>query len=183
MTTSQICLAEDYFAVTGLGANKIKMLKFAIVNPGFRSVVLYRIQQQAQNKERARLAYLVSQFNHFLNGCEFIVGCQIGSQLIVRHPAGIVIGEGVRMGSQVVLQHGVTVGVKHVGFSPTGEYPRIGSNVVIGTNAVVIGDVEIGDSVTIGALTLVSKNVPKGATVVGIPGRIVKEKKSESATE
>lgn len=96
---------------------------------------------------------------------------------MIRHPTGIVIGQGVQIGSDCFLQHGVTLGVAHIGASPTNEYPIIGNGVEIGSYAVIIGGVSVGSSATIGALSVVTKDVPPYSIVVGAPAQVIKFKK------
>jgi serine O-acetyltransferase len=155
----------------------VKIFKFALLNPGFRAVCLYRIQQHFSSRQKIRLAHLISLINHTLHGCELIVGCEIGPGVVIRHPAGIVIGQGAKVGSGVFLQHGVTLGVAHIGSNPTNLYPLIEDGVEIGSYAVVLGGVRVGTGSTIGALSLVNKDVPSHTVVAGVPAKIIKNKK------
>jgi len=86
------------------------------------------------------------------------------------HPVGIVIGIGVKIGSNCMIFQNVTLGTKSL-FSS--DYPTIGNNVIIGANSIIMGDVEIGNDVTIGAFTLVNRSIPSKAIVVGNPARII----------
>ena len=147
-----------------------------IFEPGFKAVVIYRIQQYFQVKKMWRTAGLVSLTNHFLTGAEFCVGCIIGSSLIIRHPSGIVIGGGVVIGEYLIIQKGVVIGTKYSKTFPNPGYPVINHNVQIGSNSVILGKVEIGNNVTIGALTLVIRSVPNNLTVVGNPARFLESK-------
>lgn len=156
----------------------MKILKFAILNPGFRAVCLYRVQQYFISRQKTRTAYLISQINHSLNGCEFVIGCEIGPRLVIRHPAGIVIGQGAKIGSGIFLQHGVTLGVAQIGSNPTNLYPSVDDDVEIGSYAVILGGVRVGAGATIGALSLVNKDVPAHTVVAGIPAKVIKIKKS-----
>jgi serine O-acetyltransferase len=171
-------LKADFKAATGINSSSINLFKFALLNPGFRAVCLYRIQQYLNLHHRTRTAQVISQINHALNGCEFILGCEIGPSLVIRHPAGIVIGQGAKIGSGVFLQHGVTLGVAHIGSDPTNGYPIIEDNVEIGSYAVIVGGVRVGAGATIGALSLVNKDVDADTVVAGIPAKFIRKKKS-----
>ena len=113
-----------------------------------------------------------------MHGCEILPGCEIGSRFVIRHPNSIVIGQGARIGSGCFFQHGVTLGVVHIGSTPTSEYPLIGNNVEIGSYAVIVGGVQVGAGATIGAHSLVNKDVPSNTIVVGAPARVIKIKES-----
>ena len=171
-------LSGDFNAATGQNSSIVKIVKFALLNPGFRAVCVYRIQHFFYRRNRIFSAQLFFLLNHSMHGCEFLPGCEIGSRLVIRHPNGIVVGQGSQIGSGCFLQHGVTLGVAQIGLSPTNEYPRIGNYVEIGSYAVILGDVQVGDGATIGAHSLVNKNVPPNALAVGIPAKVVKIKNS-----
>ena len=169
-------LSEDFNAATGKKSSTINIIKFAILNPGFRAVCIYRLQHYFYSRKRILAAQLLFQLNHSMNGCEFLPGCEIGSRLVIRHPTGIVIGQGAQIGSGCFLQHGVTLGVAHIGSSPTSEYPRIDNDVEIGAYAVIIGGVHVGRSTTIGAHSFVNKDVPPYTVAVGIPAQVIRIK-------
>jgi len=97
----------------------------------------------------------------------------IGKGLKVQHGTGIVIGEGVVIGDRLTILHQVTIGNKYAG----GKYPKIGNDVYIGAGAKIIGDVKIGDRARIGANAVVVKDVPAFSTAIGIPARIINNKK------
>ena len=140
---------------------------FILTNPGVLAVFLYRIQQALQHSRLRPMSNFVCAMNHFITGAEFVPGCEIEGGLVLRHPSGVVIGSGVRIGSDCIMQHGVTVGERYVDSKSDGRYPVIGNHVVIGTQAVILGEIFIGDSATVGAQTLVTRDVPEGRTVVG----------------
>lgn len=135
--------------------------------PGFRAVVIMRLQLSLQSKDRHRSALFVSNLNHSLTGMEVCVGAQIGVPVVVRHPSGIVIGGGARIGNHCIILHGVTVGEKYVKNSDS-RYPVIGNGVQIGCNASILGGLTIGENSVIGAHSLVLKDVEAGQTVYGV---------------
>jgi serine O-acetyltransferase len=146
-----------------------------VANPGFRSVFIYRIQQTIQNLPFGFVSkifsYFVSSINHLITGAEFIPGCEFDSGLVVRHPTGIVVGEGVRVGPNCTLQHGVTFGLKKIvplEVSEDQQYPKVEDNCTFGTHSVVIGAIAIGSNVTVGANSTILRSVPNGQTVYGV---------------
>ncbi|HEY3838229.1 MAG TPA: serine O-acetyltransferase EpsC, partial [Bryobacteraceae bacterium] len=107
----------------------------------------------------------------FLTGIEIHPGARIGKRLFIDHGLGVVIGETVELGDDVLLYQGVTLG--GTGHECGKRHPTVGSRVVVGTNASVLGNITVGDDAKIGAGSVVVHSVPDGATVVGIPGRVV----------
>ena len=116
-------------------------------------------------------ARLISNFCRFLTGIEIHPGAKIGDGLFIDHGTGIVIGETAEIGKNVTLYQGVTLG--GTGKEKGKRHPTIGNNVTIATGAKVLGSFKVGDHAKIGAGSVVLKEVPPHATVVGIPGRVV----------
>jgi serine O-acetyltransferase len=141
-------------------------------DPGFKSVALYRIQQRLADRW-PRVGLLISNLNLRLTGAQFCVGASIGQGLIVRHPVGIVVGGGVVIGSNCILAQGVTIGQNAVTAEVVNQYPQLGNRVSIGANAILLGNIRIGDDVTIGAMTLVKNDLDDGVTAVGNPSRLI----------
>lgn len=94
--------------------------------------------------------------------------------LSLRHPVGIVIGEGVKLGKNVVIYQNVTLGGARLGDAKANNYPEIGDNTVIFAGAVVVGQVVVGNNCTIGANSVVISNIPDGCIAVGAPARVIK---------
>ena len=105
-----------------------------------------------------------------LTGCSFSKAVQIGTGLRIHHFGGIFIHDDVRIGRNCILRQGVTLGNRH----PGGGVPLVGDDVEFGAYAQVLGAVKIGNRAKIGAMAVVVRDVPDGATVVGIPARVVK---------
>lgn len=125
--------------------------------PGFFSVMIFRVQDFFYR--RGRLGRFIAQIlycvNFFLTKAEFCPGCEIGAGLIVRHPYGIVIGSGVKIGENCTISHGVTLGKKSIKTKSLDEYPIIGDNVEIGTKALIFGCVVVESNSSIKARSVI----------------------------
>ena len=127
---------------------------------------------------RHRFRFLARFFSHisrFLTGIEIHPGAKIGRRFFIDHGAGVVIGETAEIGEDVLIYQGVVLG--GTSLKRGKRHPTLGNNVVIGTGAVVLGDISVGDGARIGSGSVVVKPVPPGATVVGIPGRVVEDRR------
>ena len=131
------------------------------------------------NKKLFLLARIVSQLSRFFTGIEIHPGATIGKGLFIDHGMGVVIGETTEIGDDVTLYHGVTLG--GTGKDKGKRHPTVGNKVVIGAGAKVLGPINIGDNSKVGSNSVVLKDVPAGATAVGIPARnIVKASESHA---
>lgn len=147
------------------------VLEIVLCYPGFHAVLLHRIANWMW-RHRLRLgARFLSQVNRFLTGIEIHPGARIGRRFFIDHGMGVVIGETTEIGDDVLLYQGVTLG--GTGKDSGKRHPTIGSHVVIGTGAKVLGNILIGDHVKVGAGSVVVRPVPPYSTVVGVPGRVV----------
>lgn len=140
--------------------------------PSFRAVRRHRRAHWLWQRGHKLLARMVSQRTRKLTGIEIHPGATIGSGLFIDHGMGVVIGETAELGDNVTLYQGVTLG--GTGKDVGKRHPTIGSGVVIGSGAKVLGPFKVGDNAKIGASAVVLREVPPGATVVGNPGRVVK---------
>jgi serine O-acetyltransferase len=118
-------------------------------------------------------ARFLSHLNRFFTNIEIHPGAKIGRRFFIDHGAGVVIGETAEVGDDVLMYKGAALA--GTSLKKEKRHPTIGNNVVIGTNAIVLGAITVGDGAKIGAGSVVIKPVPAGATVVGIPGRITEE--------
>ncbi len=145
--------------------------------PGFHARVIHRISHGLWNAGFKWLARFISHFGRWLTGIEIHPGATIGRRVFIDHGMGVVIGETAEIGDDTTLYHGVTLG----GTSLAGgkRHPTLGRGVIIGAGAKVLGPITIGDGAKIGSNAVVVKNVPEGATAVGIPARILDESKSK----
>ena len=138
---------------------------------GLHAIWMHRISHALFERGWIVSARLVSNFCRFLTGIEIHPGAKIGDGLFIDHGTGIVIGETAEIGKNVTLYQGVTLG--GTGKEKGKRHPTIGNNVVVATGAKVLGSFKVGDHAKIAAGSVVLKEVPPYATVVGIPGRIV----------
>ena len=138
---------------------------------GLHAIWMHRISHALFKRGWIVSARLVSNFCRFLTGIEIHPGATIGDGLFIDHGTGIVIGETAEIGKNVTLYQGVTLG--GTGKEKGKRHPTIGNNVVVATGAKVLGSFKVGDHAKIGAGSVVLKEVPPYATVVGIPGRVV----------
>ena len=139
---------------------------------GLHALILYRIAHRLFLMKIPFIPRLISQTARWLTGIEIHPGAAIGHGLFIDHGMGVVIGETTIIGENVTLYQGVTLG--GTGKERGKRHPTIGSNVVVGAGAKVLGNITIGDNVQIGANAVVVKDVPAQSTVVGVPGRVVR---------
>jgi serine O-acetyltransferase len=146
-------------------------LEVLLCYPGIHALICHRIAHFFYRRGLVLLPRLISQFSRFVTGIEIHPGAKIGEALFIDHGMGVVVGETAELGDNVTLYQGVTLG--GTGKEKGKRHPTIGDNVVIGAGAKVLGPIEIGPDARIGAGSVVLQPVPPGATVVGIPGRVV----------
>ena len=141
---------------------------------GFHVLLAHRVAHKLRTWGIPFIPRLISQVARFLTGIEIHPGATIGKRFFIDHGAGVVIGETTIIKDDVLLYQGVTLG--GTGKDIGKRHPTIGNFVTVGAGAKVLGNIEIGDYSSIGAGSVVIDNVPEHCTVVGIPGRIVKQK-------
>ena len=139
--------------------------------PGFHAVIIHRIAHRLWRSRMYFLGRFASHIGRFLTGIEIHPGAKIGRAFFIDHGMGVVIGETAEVGDNVTLYHGVTLG--GTTWQKGKRHPTIGSNVVIGAGAKVLGPVHIGANTRIGANSVVLNDIPPNSIVVGIPGKVV----------
>jgi serine O-acetyltransferase len=154
------------------------VLEILTVYPGIQAVALHRLSHRLWNWRLRWLARVLAYFGRFITGIEIHPGARIGRRFFIDHGLGVVIGETAEVGDDCTFYHGVTLG--GTTWQPKKRHPTIGNNVVIGAGAKVLGPIEVGDGARIGSNSVVVKDVPVGATVVGVPGHAVMPKKDET---
>lgn len=142
--------------------------------PSVHAVFWHRIAHWFWVHKCILFARTISQCNRFWTGIEIHPGAKIGKGFFIDHGMGVVIGETAEIGDNCLLYHNVTLG--GVSLSKSKRHPTLGNNVVVGAGAKVLGNIIVGDNVKIGANSVVLKDVPADSVVVGVPGRVVKNK-------
>jgi serine O-acetyltransferase len=143
--------------------------------PGFRAVRSHRIAHFLHKHGFKLIARVISQISRHFTGIEIHPGAVIGQRLFIDHGMGVVIGETAEIGDDVTLYQGAVLG--GTGKDVGKRHPTVGSHVTISAGASVLGPLHIGDYAKIGAGAVVLKDVPPCATVVGVPGHVVKYSK------
>ena len=147
-------------------------LEVLLLYPGIKAVLSHRRAHWCYMHGLKFLARLISQRSRHRTGIEIHPGAKIGKRLVIDHGMGIVIGETAEIGDDCLIYHGVTLG--GTGKDVGKRHPTIGNNVLIGTGAKVLGPLKIGDNSRVAANSVVLREVPENATVVGVPGRITR---------
>ncbi len=157
------------------------VLEIVLCYPGFHAILLHRLAHRLYEAGIPILPRVISQISRFFTGIEIHPGATIGRRFFIDHGMGVVIGETTEIGDDVLLYQGVTLG--GTGKEKGKRHPTLGDHVVVGTGAKVLGSIVIGNHVKIGAGSVVVKPVPDYATVVGIPGRVVRSLREEPENE
>ena len=147
--------------------------------PGFHAIQLHRFSHTLWRWGLRWLARFMSHGIRFVTGIEIHPGATIGRRVFIDHGMGVVIGETAEIGDDCTLYHGVTLG--GVSWNKGKRHPTLGKGVVVGAGAKILGPFTVGDGAKIGSNSVVVKAVPPGATVVGIPARVVELEKGEAA--
>jgi serine O-acetyltransferase len=143
--------------------------------PGLHALWLHRLAHFLWSHRLKFLARFVSHINRFLTSIEIHPGAKIGRRFFIDHGTGVVIGETAEVGEDVLMYQGVVLG--GTSLKREKRHPTVGNNVVIGTGAIALGAITIGDGARIGSGSVVIEPVPPGATVVGIPGTVVEDRR------
>ena len=143
---------------------------------GFQAVLLYRISYRLFRMGFIYLAWLVTRLNIFLTGAEIEFNAQIGPGMFIAHPVGIVIGRGTVIGSNVTIFQGVSFVVK--GWDPDSitRFPVVGDNCFFFANAVILGNIRIGNDCVVAAQAVVTRDLPSGSLASGVPATILPDK-------
>ncbi len=176
-------LKNDIGAVFERDPAARSLVEVLLAYPGVHAVVLYRIAHLLLGWGVPVLPRLISHVARLITGIEIHPGAKIGHGFFIDHGMGVVIGETTEIGNDVTLYQGVTLG--GTGHERGKRHPTLGNGVVVGAGAKVLGAIVIGNHVRIGTNAVVLKPAPDHATVVGVPGEIVKqrEKKKEDVLD
>ncbi len=156
-------------------------LEVILTYAGFHALLAYRIAHRLHKWDVPIIPRVISQFARWLTGIEIHPAAKIGRGFFIDHGMGVVIGETTEIGNYVTLFQGVTLG--GTGKERGKRHPTLGNHVVVGAGAKILGGIRIGDNVKIGANSVVLKSVPANSTVIGVPARIIKTESGERMPE
>src|SRR5499426_3852025 len=146
--------------------------------PGFHAMLSHRFAHRLWRAGFRWLARLTSHFSRWLTGIEIHPGATIGRRFFIDHGMGVVIGETAEIADDCTLYHGVTLG--GTSWNKGKRHPTLGKGVVVGAGAKILGPILVGDGARIGSNAVVVKEVPPGATAVGIPAKIIEDRHEQA---
>jgi len=164
-------LKQDLRAVFDRDPAVRSVFEIVFCYPGFHAMLFYRLSHWLWENHFNLLGRFVSHLGRFFTGIEIHPGAKIGRGFFIDHGMGVVIGETAEIGDNCTLYHGVTLG--GTTWAKEKRHPTLGDNVVVGSGAKILGPFVVGDNSKVGSNSVVVKEVPPNATVVGIPGRVV----------
>jgi len=164
------------------GLAPIKPSWSKVLHPRFIPVLFVRLARYFYLSRWLRfLSPLFTWLNVFIFGIEFTARCDVGSGLMFPHTVGTVVGA-TKIGANVTIFHGVTLGALTADLQYVESLrPRLGDNVIVGTGAKLLGGIDIGNNVKVGANSVVLQSLPDGAVAVGVPAKVVKIVTDENA--
>ncbi len=149
-------------------------LEVLLTYPGVHALLWHRVAHALWKLGFRLIARFLSFVARMLTQIDIHPGATIGRRLFIDHGCGVVIGETAEIGDDVTLYHGVTLG--GTAWQKEKRHPTLGNNVIVGAGAKILGPIFIGDNARVGSNSVVVKDVPAAATVVGIPGRTLQPK-------
>ena len=163
-------MKEDISTVFQKDPAAKSLLEVLFCYPGLHALWIHRISHFLWKHKLYFIARLLSHTSRFFTGIEIHPGATIGRRFFIDHGMGIVIGETSEIGNDVLLYKGVVLG--GTSLEKKKRHPTLGNNIIVGSNAIIMGAITIGDNARIGAASVVTHNVPANATAVGIPARV-----------
>ncbi len=164
-------LKEDIRTIKERDPAAKNIVEILLCYPGLHAIWLHRIAHFFYQRKWYTTARLISHFNRAITGIEIHPGARIGRRFFIDHGMGVVIGETAEIGDDCLIYKGVVLGGTTL--EKKKRHPTLGNRVIVGSNSTVLGAITIGDGARIGSGSVVVKSVPPGATVVGVPGRVV----------
>jgi serine O-acetyltransferase len=147
--------------------------------PGLHALAFHKLSSWFWRLQLRWLGRFTSHVGRFFTGIEIHPGATIGRRVFIDHGMGVVIGETAEIGDDTTLYHGVTLG--GTSWNKGKRHPTLGKGVVVGAGAKILGPIQVGDGARIGSNAVVVRDVPAGATVVGVPGRVLDDCAEHSA--
>jgi len=170
-------LTEDIDSIMERDPAARSRLEVVLCYPGFHALLFYRLAHGVWRRHFRLLARFISHFAKIFTGVEIHPGAVIGRRMFIDHATGVVIGETAEIGDDVTLYQGVTLG--GTSLHQGKRHPTIQNGVIVGAGAQVLGPLTVGAGARIGANAVVITDVAEGATMVGIPARVVLRKAEE----
>jgi len=164
-------LKEDIRTIKERDPAAKNYVEILLCYPGLHAIWFHRIAHFLYLRRWFTIARLISHFNRWFTGIEIHPGVKIGRRLFIDHGMGVVMGETTEIGDDCLIYKGVVFGGTTL--VKKKRHPTLGNRVIVGSNSTVLGAITIGDGARIGSGSVVVKPVPAGATVVGVPGRIM----------
>jgi serine O-acetyltransferase len=149
--------------------------------PGFHALLFHRVSHRLWAWDLKWLARFLSHLGRWLTGIEIHPGATIGRRFFIDHGMGVVIGETAQIADDCTIYHGVTLG--GTSWNKGKRHPTLSDGVVVGAGAKILGPITIGRGAKIGSNAVVVKDVPDGATAVGIPARILDDETRNAREE
>ena len=174
-------IQEDIDCVFGRDPAAHSVWEVVTAYPGFHAVLLHRLSHRLWGMGFKWLGRFVAHLSRWVTGIEIHPGAQIGRRFFIDHGMGVVIGETAIIGDDCTLYHGVTLG--GTAWKKGNRHPCLKAGVVIGAGAKVLGPIVVGKNARIGSNSVVLKDVPKGATVVGIPAYVVERRSKKPSAK
>jgi len=146
--------------------------------PGFHALLIHRLAHWLWGMRIRWIARFVSHLSRWLTGIEIHPGATIGRRVFIDHGMGVVVGETAEIGDDSTLYHGVTLG--GTSWNKGKRHPTLGRGVVVGAGAKILGPIMVGDGAKVGSNAVLVKDVPAGATAVGIPAKIIEDRHEQA---
>ena len=171
-------LQEDLDAFLERDPAARSRVEIALCYPGFHALLFFRASRAFWRRRFFLTARMISQFGRLLTGIEIHPGANIGRRFVIDHGTGVVIGETAQIGDDVTLYQGVTLG----GIKPSinsrnqvnvKRHPTLKAGVIVGSGAQILGAITVGERARVGANSVVTRDVPPGASAVGVPAHVV----------
>ena len=161
------------------------LLLVILTYPGVKAVFFHRIANFIWSLNLKLLGRMISQLSRFLTGIEIHPAAKIGKNFFIDHGMGVVIGETAEIGDNVTIYHGVTLGgimpaVKSSEQVGVKRHPTLEDDVIVGSGAQILGPIIIKSCARIGSNAVVTKDVPKGGIMVGIPAKNIQSKSKKT---
>jgi serine O-acetyltransferase len=174
-------LKADYLRYGGKRGNLLLFFPKALRDAGFRTMMLYRVGHSCRKHHLGVFGGICERLMRHLCLCWISTKAEIDGGLRIAHGIGLIIGDGTRIGKNCDVRQNTTFGGNYGKVSPDGRrQPWLGDNVSVGAGACILGPVRIGSNSVIGANAVVTKDVPENVIVGGVPAQIIKDKWDES---